>query len=475
MSRVFSGTLLALAFAVLLVPLACYVLPPLAESVAGSGTQRAEVVPDYLEPPAELETSGLVSAPRAGDPMPDPVRLGQLLDAELAIEGGGSFHAVVSDALTGSVLYDRGGTTGLAPASTLKVLTAAAALSAMDGDTRFPTSVLPGEEPGTVVLRGGGDVLLTAGSSTPDKVAGRAGLKTLAEKTAKALTADGAPGPVRVLVDDTLFTGQALSDAWGAADVEAGEIAPIHALAVSSAWVEEGTGPGPRVDDAALSAGESFRAALAAALAREGIDVESAVERGTAPAGSAALAEVRSAPLTDQVEYMLMNSDNYLAEALARLSAAATGREASFAGGIETVQAEVAGLGVDTASMVLGDTSGLAAETSVSAVQLTDLMRILLTTEDPDLRSVAGALPVAALSGTLAGRYDESADSGAAGIVRAKTGTLLAVTALSGYAADADGRVLAFTFVATGLEGNTMAARNAVDAAAAVLAGSGCR
>lgn len=475
MSRVFSGTLLALAFAVLLVPLAFYVLPPVAGYLAGDRAERAEVVPGYRQAPDELHESGLVTAPQASDPLPDPDRLGPLLDAELSIEGSGSFYAVVQDALTGTVLYDRGGNTGLAPASNLKVLTAAAALSAMDADTRFSTAAVAGDEPGTVVLRGGGDVLLTAGPSNPESVAGRAGLETLARQTADALARTDTEGPVRVLVDDGLFTGPALSDAWGEADVEAGEIAPIHSLAVSSAWVQEGTGPGPRVGDAAVSAGAAYRDALAGFLAGHGIRVEPGVERGTAPDGAAALAEVSSAPLADQVDYMLLNSDNYLAETLARLTAAATGREASFAGGIDAVKAEVAALGVDTASMELGDTSGLSAETSVSAAQLTSLMQILLISTDPDLRGVAGGLPVAALSGTLSGRYDETADAGAAGIVRAKTGTLLAVTALSGYATDADGRVLAFTFIASGLEGNTLDARNAVDSAAAVLAGCGCR
>ncbi|WP_146359569.1 D-alanyl-D-alanine carboxypeptidase/D-alanyl-D-alanine endopeptidase [Arthrobacter yangruifuii] len=476
MSRMFSGMLLALAFAALLVPLACYALPPVAASwEGGERLHRAEVVPDYQEPPAELTGGSAVSAPQAGDPLPGTAELARLLDARLTVEGSGTFSAVVQDALTGTVLYERGGSTGLAPASTLKVLTAAAALSAMDGNTSFPTTVLPGKDPGTVVLRGGGDVLLTKGDSDPESVAGRAGLATLAEHTAAALAAGGTQGPVKVLVDDSLFTGPALSDAWGQADIDAGEIAPVHALAVSSAWEQEGTGPGQRVEDPALSAGESYRAALAAALAAHGIDVDPEAERGTAEAGAVPLAEVRSAPLTEQVGYMLLNSDNYLAEALARLSAAAVGREASFAGGIETVKAQVSALGVDTSSMVLGDASGLSGETSVSAAQLTSLMRVLLTGTDPDLRSVAGSLPVAGLSGTLAGRYDESADSAAAGIVRAKTGTLLAVTALSGYATDADGRVLAFTFLAGGLDGNTRQARDAVDAAAAVLAGCGCR
>ena len=475
MSRMFSGTLLALAFAVLLVPLACYVVPPVADSLTEPQLQRAEVVPRHQQAPTELSGGGPVSAPKASDPMPETEQLGRLLDAELAVDGSGTFSAVVQDALTGTVLYERDGAAGLAPASSLKVLTAAAALSAMDGDTRFPTTALPGEDPGTVVLRGGGDVLLTASESDPDSVAGHAGLATLAERTASALAEKETAGRVKVLVDDSLFSGPALSDAWGEADVEAGEIAPVYSLAVSSAWAEEGTGPGPRVDDAALSAAQFYRAALAAALAPMGIAVEGSVERGTAPAGAAALAEVRSAPLAEQVDYMLLNSDNYLAEALARLSAAATDREASFAGGIETVKAEVAALGVDAGSMVLGDTSGLSGETSVSAAQLTSLMQILLTTSDPDLRAVTHGLPVAALSGTLAGRFDGSADSAAAGIVRAKTGTLLAVTSLTGYAADADGRVLAFTFVASGLDGNTRQARDAVDSAAAVLAGCGCR
>ncbi|MCC3274124.1 D-alanyl-D-alanine carboxypeptidase/D-alanyl-D-alanine-endopeptidase [Arthrobacter zhangbolii] len=473
MSRMFSGTLLALAFAVLLVPLAFYALPPITQSLAGGGAQRAEVVPGHLQPPEVLTGSGPVTAPQAADPLPNPEQLGRLLDAELAIEGSGSFHAVVEDALTGTVLYDRGGAAGLAPASTLKILTAAAAVSAMGAGTTFPTSALEGDEPGTVILRGGGDVLLTAGPSDPDSVAGRAGLTTLAEQTAAALRDTGTAGPVTVQVDDSLFTGAALSDAWGEADIEAGEIAPVHALAVSSAWQVEGSGPGPRVEDPALSAGEAYRAALEEAL--DGVEVRTTVERGTAPGDARTLAEVRSAPLADQVDYMLLTSDNYLAEVLGRLTAEATDREPSFSGGIEAVRAEVGALGVDTGSLVLGDTSGLSAETSVSAQQLTELMRILLTSPDPDLRSVTGGLPVAALSGTLAGRFDEAADAGAAGIVRAKTGTLFAVTALTGYATDADGRVLAFTFVADGLDGNTAAAREAVDSAAAVLAGCGCR
>ena len=127
-------------------------------------------------------------------------------------------------------------------------------------------------------------------------------------------------------------------------------------------------------------------------------------------------------------------------------------------------------------SMALADVSGLAAENEVSAKQLADAVRLVLTSDEDGLRAVARGMPVAGLSGTLQGRYDDAEDDAAgAGLVRAKTGTLFEVTALSGYVTDVDGRLLAFALVARGLDGNTAQARSAVDSAAAALAGCGCR
>ena len=114
MSRMFSGTLLAVAFAVLLVPLACYALPPVADSLTKPQLQRAEVVPRHQQAPTELSGGGPVSAPKPSDPLPEAEQLGRLLDAELAVDGSGTFSAVVQDALTGAVLYERDGAAGLA-------------------------------------------------------------------------------------------------------------------------------------------------------------------------------------------------------------------------------------------------------------------------------------------------------------------------------------------------------------------------
>lgn len=468
----FSGIALLLAFALLLVPVAVYAGPPVLKALTGTAPERQSAVPSHQRPPAQLTENPFIKPLDPAAPVPDAAVLGALLDAELGFTGGGTVSAVVSDALTGTVLYERGPETAGMPASTLKILTAAAVVRTLDPESRFETAVHAAKADGETVLtlRGGGDVLLGSGNSREDAVVGRAGLATLAAEALQKLGPDA--GTVRVQVDDTLFTGPALSGAWNEADVAAGEIAPVHALALNSAWVDESRQGGERSADAALAAGTAFRDALAASAEASRITVADGVNRGTAPAGSGELAAVESATVAEQVEQMLLVSDNYLAEALARSAAKASGREADFSGATETVAAEIAGLGVDTAGMSLADVSGLAAENSVTPRQLEHTVRTVLTTDDDGLRAVARGLPVAGLSGTLQSRYGDEA---AAGLVRAKTGTLRTVTALSGYVTDADGRLLSFALVARGLDGNTAEARSAVDDAAAVLAGCGCR
>ncbi|WP_055693778.1 D-alanyl-D-alanine carboxypeptidase, partial [Streptomyces prasinopilosus] len=68
------------------------------------------------------------------------------------------------------------------------------------------------------------------------------------------------------------------------------------------------------------------------------------------------------------------------------------------------------------------------------------------------------------------GRYAD----GAAGVVRAKTGTLTGVNALAGTVVDREGRLLVFAFLATGTTDQTTA-QTALDKAATALAACGCR
>jgi serine-type D-Ala-D-Ala carboxypeptidase/endopeptidase (penicillin-binding protein 4) len=82
---------------------------------------------------------------------------------------------------------------------------------------------------------------------------------------------------------------------------------------------------------------------------------------------------------------------------------------------------------------------------------------------------------VAGLTGTLGDRYVDGSSAEGAGLVRAKTGTLNSVIALSGYVVDADGRLLVFSFIGNGLTPGAAGNRLALDASATVLAACGCR
>ena len=87
----------------------------------------------------------------------------------------------------------------------------------------------------------------------------------------------------------------------------------------------------------------------------------------------------------------------------------------------------------------------------MSARQLAGVVRAITSGADPRLRAALAGFPVAGLTGTLGARYADASTARGAGLVRAKTGTLNTVTALSGYVVDADGRLLVFSFIGNGL------------------------
>jgi len=421
-------------------------------------------------------------------PVPDAAALAAQLDATLKTDGAGSFTGVVQDAVTGEVLFDRAGDEVRAPASNIKLLTAAAALRTLGPDRRFSTRAVAGATPGTVVLSGGGDVLLGAGESAPDAVLGRAGLATLAQSTVRALQQDGVSGPVSVLLDDSLFTGPSLSPAWSPEDVAAGEVAPLFPLALNSARFEPGSTTGPRPRDAAMAAAEAFAARLAAAGAAAGLTVAPGVARvpatektpddaggHTGNQAGKVLAEVESATVGQQVDLLLRTSDNYLTEVMGRMVAAASGKPASNDGAVAAVLQQLEELEIPSATLRAADLAGLTLANQVSARQLSAVVRAMTTGADSRLRSALAGFPVAGLTGTLGSRYTDTSTARGAGLVRAKTGTLNTVIALSGYVVDADGRLLVFSFIGNNLTPGAAGNKAALDRTASVLAACGCR
>ncbi|MFQ6147480.1 D-alanyl-D-alanine carboxypeptidase/D-alanyl-D-alanine-endopeptidase [Streptomyces seoulensis] len=384
--------------------------------------------------------------------------LGAVLDPLLGDAALGSRHsAAVVDAATGRTLYDQDAGQALTPASVTKIATAVAALSALGPDHRFTTRTAL--EPGTreVVLVGGGDPTLTARADAH----GWASLRTLADSTAAALARRGLR-EVTLSYDTSLYTGPDLHPI-GVND----NVARVTALTADEARTDgSASGPAPRADDPAADAARAFGRFLAG----HGVKV---TDPGPSKATGRArtLASVSSPPLSDVVERMLTNSDNDIAEALARQTAAASGEHADFAGGARAIAARLKKLGLPLAGARFHDGSGLDRDDRLTANLLTALLRTAADPARPGLRPVLTGLPVAGFTGTLADRY---AADGAAGIVRAKTGTLTGVNTLAGTAVDRDGRLLVFAFLTDGTT-DPQAAQSALDTTATALTACGCR
>ena len=427
-----------------------------------------------LPPPSRPTAPGATVPARAravldpldrGAPRPDPEVLAGRLRPLLAAKAlGPNVSAVVVDAATGGRLAALSPDVARSPASTAKLLTAAAALTALGPEHTVATRAVRGATGGDVVLVGGGDVLLAAGAGQEESVNGHAGFADLAAQTARSLRGQGR-ARIRLRLDDSLFSGPATSDEWESTDVSDGFVAPIMALEVN-----RGRSSGSRAaQDPALSAASSF----AVQLRRRGVTVLGPIRRARAGAGAPVLGEVRSAPVGDLVEYILTESDNTVAEALARLVSAEAGREATFADSGAAVLAQVEGLGVSTAGAVLFGGSGLAKGSRLPAHLLTGVLVLAASPTRAQLRPLLTGLPVAGASGTLADRFD-GAEGAGAGAVRAKTGTLRGVSSLAGTVIDVDGRQLAFAVLADRVR-STVAARRGLDRVATALAGCGCR
>jgi D-alanyl-D-alanine carboxypeptidase/D-alanyl-D-alanine-endopeptidase (penicillin-binding protein 4) len=173
---------------------------------------------------------------------------------------------------------------------------------------------------------------------------------------------------------------------------------------------------------------------------------------------------------------MLEESNNVIAENLARQVALATGQPASFSGAAGAVTSELRRLGIAT-GLHLVDGSGLSPQDAIAPATLVKVLE--LATVDARIRPLLTGLPVAGFSGTLSAGQSVFAGIGgpALGSVRAKTGNLGTVAALAGLATDKAGTTLAFAFMADQIPTDAMlpTAANAIDAAAAALANCGCR
>lgn len=380
----------------------------------------------------------------------------------------------IRDVVTGEHLVDLRADTPLTPASTVKLLTAAAIMSALDPADTFSTTVVAGNRPGDVVLVAGGDLLLREGKGNPEAVVGRAGLADLAAQTATSLAASHTPAPrVRLLLDTQYAAGSDVAPGWTDFWVRNGYAGRITMLGLARDRALPGN---PSPSDPPMVAAKAF----AEALRRAGVKLDEGPLRRTDKVetrSARTLAQVESAPVRDVLSLALETSDNAMVEQLARLAAlragAGPGQDAVNAWVLDQLRTDY---GIDTQGARLADTSGLSDGNAVPVRVVADTLTAGATGRHLAFQSVLGGLPIAGYTGTLDDRFLLDRAAAGVGVVRAKTGSLPGVTALAGTIVTEDDRLLVFAISATDLGegGAVLEARAVVEAMIADVASCGC-
>ncbi|MDQ6836806.1 MAG: D-alanyl-D-alanine carboxypeptidase/D-alanyl-D-alanine-endopeptidase [Actinomycetota bacterium] len=373
-------------------------------------------------------------------------RLAGALGPMMAGTGGPTGQACLSVRdPDGRTLFAQNPATALIPASTMKLETGTAALGRLGAGSHFTTEVRAGAAPvggtvtGDLFLVGGGDPLLAtadfaaiAGYRNQPRLA--TSMEVLADRVVAAgvRTVEG-----RVVGDESRYDTQRYVPSWSPTYASLGEIGPQSALTVNdgfTAWRPVAVpAPAPAANAAAV---------LTTLLRARGVTIGGDAGEGRAPA-SPTVASIDSPSMADVVGVMLAESDNLAAELLVKELGSRFGGGGTTTAGLSVIKDALAPLGLAADGLASVDGSGLDRSDRLSCNSLQATLA-----QGGESGDLGKGLPVAGRSGTLAKRF---LGTPAAGKVKAKTGSLKGVSALSGWAGTVDGRSLQFALIANEL------------------------
>ena len=205
---------------------------------------------------------------------------------------------------------------------------------------------------------------------------------------------------------------------------------------------------------------ERYAAALLRAqLEAQGVRVGPRVRIGPAPAGARELLRFAGESLALEVRLLDKFSNNYVAEQLTKiLGAEQYGAPGNWDKGTRALTAYLEASGISDPALVIADGSGLSPRNRIAPATLTAVIRRAAKRFDsgPEFLS---ALPIGGREGTLEDRMQDGAVS-----IRAKTGHLRRVAALSGVVPGPDGTTRVFSILVNGARGDAEGVDVAIDA-----------
>ena len=459
-------------------------------------------------------------------PAPGPAPIAAALDSIFAdtLFAGAHWGVLVRSLETGETVYARNAGKMFIPASNMKLVTAAAALEALGPEYRYRTRVAAAGE-----VRGGelrGDLIVYGSGDPTISERFHGDVRTVFRAWADSLRARGITRIAGAVVgNDDVFDDVPLGRGWAWDDVADSYSAEISGLELNEGFVTVRVAPAAGERAAAVTTSPAsdewvpvFGSVwMSAAGTAPTVEVERAdslgavVVSGTLPAdttvveqevsvrdntrffasvlrqvlleagigvgGQSADADAdparlkpanptllfthTSPPMREILGGFMKPSQNQIGEMLLKTLGAELRGSGSAAAGVAVVDSLARAWGLPPRRLAQADGSGLSRYNLVAPEFLVALLE--RESRGPHAAVFAASLPVAGRDGTLASRMRGTP---AEANVRAKTGTLSGVRALSGYFTTAAGERMAFSMI---VNHHTLTARDADRLAEAAL------
>ena len=321
---------------------------------------------------------------------------------------------IVIDGTTGQIIYEKNISSQRKPASVMKVLAGAVTLDHLDPESVFNTTVNIAPEEKTIIIRGSLDPWISLDHKVARKMK-RASLPYMGFNTLSAVKeANGGSLKNYKVIYSNLYSQ---------------DISNLKAF-----WAKRGFKP----------------------VFKSVSDDEAFLAQGDL------ITSENSPTVTEILNWMMLWSDNLLADRLARLAARSAGYSLDIKGVDKVFRNLLAQFEIDDRKLVVADASGLSKKNKITAKLMGELLYKIRKEEKYAL--LYESLPIGGVSGTLENRFTTTAPS-AVGLVRAKTGTLNGTATLAGYVQSTDREYIFVTLADDIAKGNAALnkARAAID------------
>lgn len=362
---------------------------------------------------------------------------------------GGHWGVLVVNPRTADTLYSQNAGKLFMPASNMKIITAATALTLLGPDYTYKTTFLV-DGPVQDSLLDGDLIVIGRGDPTiSDNMRGVA--TTVMDALADSIRAHG----IRQINGSLARVGNAFPDSVHGYGWEWDDLGEYYGSGVDELIFNEGMAPttlrpppdtvrdslysGPAKDPAT-----GYLDALHDALVRKRIVVEAGVMDSILPTPFKmdTLFTFVSLPMRNIIPALMKPSQNQIAEILLKTIGLERGGVGTADSARKIVGRQLLAWGVQDDGFIIRDGSGLSRHDLVTPETLVRVLDKIQ--QDTAFAVFYNALPIAGVDGTLA---DRMKGTPAEGNVHAKTGSISAARSLSGYVTTADGERLIFSIL----------------------------